>query len=144
MAGAGNTGEIQITAGDEFVEVSARADSALSIRTPALIAAFPIDDILQWSTIEVGAEIFTEHIDSAMAILIAVARDMGRDQHPRVGPKPRHRRVLEFTDIDVKDGATQMIALEHISEGILIDDLPAGDVDEHGSRFHGGEAIRIE
>src|SRR5215204_3197369 len=85
MAGAGNMGKIQITAGDEFVEVSPRADSALSIRTPALIAAFPIDDILQWSTIEVGAEILTEHIDSAMAILIAVARDMRRDQHPRVG-----------------------------------------------------------
>jgi hypothetical protein len=40
----------------------------------------------------------------------AMARDMGRDQHPRIGPEPRHGRVLEFTDIDIERSASYVIA----------------------------------
>ena len=109
-----------------------------------LIAPFPIDDISERSTIEIGAPIGAEDIYGAMPILVTRARDMRRDQHPRIGPEPRHGRVLEFTDIDIERRAAQTIALEGVGEGFLVDDLAPGDVDEHGPRLHRGKAVLVE
>jgi len=53
---------------------------------------------------------------------------MRRDQHPGIGPKPRHGRVLEFTDIDIESGAAQMITLKRVDEGLLIDDFASSTV----------------
>src|SRR5689334_13013571 len=37
-----------------------------------------------------------------------------------------------------------MIALKRVGEGLLVDDLTAGDVDEHGSRLHYRKAGLVE
>src|SRR5258708_39552435 len=37
-----------------------------------------------------------------------------------------------------------MIALERISERLLVDDLAPGDVDEHAPRLHRGKAVVVE
>ena len=71
-----------------------------------LIAPFPIDDISERSAIEIGAQIGAEDIYGAMPILVTGARDMRRDQHPRIGPEPRYGSVFEFTDIDIERGAS--------------------------------------
>src|ERR1700692_835818 len=69
---------------------------------------------------------------------------MRRDQYPRIGPEPCHRRVLEFADIDIEGRTAQMIALERIDEGLLVDDLAPGDVDEHAPRLHRGKTVLVE
>jgi hypothetical protein len=58
-----------------------------------------------------------------MTVLIAGRRNMRRDQHPRIGPQPRQRRVLEFTNVDIERGAAQLTAIERIRESLLVDDL---------------------
>src|SRR6266699_1594851 len=87
-----------------------------------LIAPLPIDDISKRLAIEIGAQIGAEDIYGAMPILVSGARDMRRDQHPRIGPEPRHGRVLEFTDMDVERSAPYVIAAKRIDEGFLVDD----------------------
>ena len=52
--------------------------------------------------------------------------------------------MLEFPDIDIENDAAQVIALEGISERILVDDLAPGDIDEEAPRLHGGEAILVK
>src|SRR5271170_7931432 len=79
-----------------------------------------------------------------MTVLITARRDMRRDQYPGIGPEPRHRRVLEFTDINIERRAAQMIALERVGEGLLVDDLAPGHVDEHAPRLHRGKAPLVE
>src|ERR1700674_3987063 len=37
-----------------------------------------------------------------------------------------------------------MIALERVGEGLLVDDLAPGDVDEHAPRLHRGKAVLVE
>src|SRR5260221_7772244 len=37
-----------------------------------------------------------------------------------------------------------MIALERVGEGLLVDDLTPGDVDEHAPRLHRGKAVLVE
>src|ERR1700756_4094821 len=37
-----------------------------------------------------------------------------------------------------------MLALERIDEGLLVDDLTAGDIDEHAPTLHGCKAILVE
>jgi hypothetical protein len=121
-----------------------------SARTPAagprvaLIAPFPIDDISERSAIEVGVQIVAEDIYGAMPILVCGARDMRRDQHPGIGPKLRHGRVLEFTDIDIEHSASYVIAAKRIDEGFLVDDLAPDDVDEHAPRLHRGKAVDVK
>src|SRR5262249_52383459 len=51
-----------------------------------LIPPFPIDDIAKRAAIEIGAQIFAEHVDPSVAVLVAGGRDMRRDQYPRIGP----------------------------------------------------------
>jgi hypothetical protein len=80
-------------------------NSAAATEVP-LIAPFPIDDISERSTIEIGAQIGAEDIYGSMPILVIGARDKRRDQHPRIGPEPRHGGVFEFTDIDIERGAS--------------------------------------
>src|SRR5262249_14522343 len=53
-----------------------------------------IDDIPERPALEIGAQIVAEEIDGAMTVLITGRRDMRRDQYPRIGPEPRHLRVL--------------------------------------------------
>jgi hypothetical protein len=62
-------------------------------------------------------------IYGAMPILVDGARDMRRDQHPPIGPEPRHGRVLEFTDVDIEHSASYVTAAKRIDEGFLVDDL---------------------
>jgi len=38
--------------------------------------------------------------------------------------------VLEFADVNIERCAARMIALERVGEGLLVDDLTPGDVDE--------------
>jgi hypothetical protein len=66
-------------------------------RTP-----LPVDDVAQRPAVAIGAEIVAEHIHTAVAVLVAAVRDMRRDQHPTIGPQLRHRRPLEFADIDIE------------------------------------------
>jgi hypothetical protein len=106
----------------------------------ALIAPFPIDDISEWLAIEIGAQIGAEDIYGAMPILVGGARDVRRDNHPRIGPEPRHGSVPEFTDIDIERSASHVIAAKRVSEGFLVDDLAPGDVDEYAPRLHRGKA----
>lgn len=110
----------------------------------ALIAPFPIDDISERLAIEIGAQIGAEDIYGAMPILVSGARDMRRDQHPRIGPEPRHGCVLEFTDIDIERSASYVIAAKRINEGFLVDDLAPRDVDEHAPRLHRGKAVFVK
>src|SRR6266436_2389170 len=109
-----------------------------------LIASFPIDNVAKRPAIEIGTQIVAEDVDTAMTVLIASGRNVRRDQHPGIGPETRHRRVLEFADINVERGAAQMITLKRVRESLLVDDLAPGDVDEHASRLHRGKAILIE
>src|SRR5580700_7029303 len=37
-----------------------------------------------------------------------------------------------------------MIALERVGEGLLVDDLTPGDVDEHAPRLHRSKAVLVE
>src|SRR5229473_4017939 len=69
---------------------------------------------------------------------------MRRDQYPWIRPEPCHRHVLEFTDINIESCAAQVIVLERLGEGPLVDDLAPGDVDDHAPRLHRGKAIRVE
>src|SRR5215471_7560866 len=69
---------------------------------------------------------------------------MRRDQYPGIGPQLRRRRVLEFTNINIERRAAQMIALEGVGEGLLVDDLAPGDVDEHAPQLHRGKAVLVE
>ena len=104
-----------------------------------LIAALPIDDVAQWQAVEIGARVFSKSdVDRAVAILVAGARDMRRHQHPRIGPQPRRRRMLEFADIDVEHDAAQTIALQRVGERVFVDDLTARDIDQHASRPSSG------
>ena len=52
--------------------------------------------------------------------------------------------MLEFADINIERCAAQMIALERVGEGLLVDDLTPGDVDEHAPRLHRCKAVLIE
>jgi len=52
--------------------------------------------------------------------------------------------LLEFADIDIERNAAQAIALQRVGERILVDDLAAGDVDEHTARLHCGKAGFVE
>src|SRR5215472_13012851 len=70
-----------------------------------LIAPPPIDHIAQRAAGDIGAQIFAKELDAAMAVLVAGARDVGGDQHPRVGPQARRRQVLEFADINIQHHA---------------------------------------
>jgi hypothetical protein len=85
-----------------------------------LIAPFPIDDIPERPAVEIGAQIGAEEIDGAVTVLITGSRDMRGDQYLGIGPEPHHRRVLEFTDIDIERRAAQMIALERIGQGVFV------------------------
>src|SRR6516165_182930 len=98
----------------------------------------------QWLAIEICAQILAEEIGGAVTILITARRDMRRDQYSGIGPEPRHRHVLEFTDIDIERRTAQMIALERVGEGLLVDDLAPGDVDEYAPRLHRGKAALVE
>jgi hypothetical protein len=109
-----------------------------------LIAPFPIDDISERLAIEIGAQIGTEDIYGTMPILVSGARDMRRDQHPWIGPEPRHGCVLEFTDIDIERSASYVIAAKRVDEGFLVDDLAPRDVDEHAPRLHRGKAVYVK
>src|SRR5262245_38001470 len=109
-----------------------------------LIAPFPIDDIPERGALEIGAQVVAEEIDRAMTVLITGGRDMRRDQHPGIGPEPWRWRVLELADIDIERCAAQMIALERVGEGLLVDDLTPGDVDEHAPRLHRCKAVLVE
>src|SRR5215469_11121752 len=51
-----------------------------------LVTARPIDDVAQRPPTEIGAKVIAEQIDAAMAVLVAGAGDMRRNQHPRIGP----------------------------------------------------------
>ena len=51
-----------------------------------LIAALPIDDVAQRTAVEIGAQILAEQIDAAVAILVARAGDVRRNQYARIGP----------------------------------------------------------
>src|ERR1700688_1019349 len=79
-----------------------------------------------------------------MPVFIAGAGDMRRDQHPRVGPKPLHRRMLELADVYVESGAAQVIMLQSVGQGVFVDDLSTRDVDQDAARFHRGEAVFVE
>ena len=79
-----------------------------------------------------------------MTVLIAGSRDMRRDQYPGIGPEPCGWRVFEFADINVECCAAQMITLERVGEGVLVDDLTPGDVDEHAPRLHRCKAVLVE
>ena len=52
--------------------------------------------------------------------------------------------MLEFADINIKRCAAQMIALKRVGEGLLVDDLTPGDVDEHAPRLHRSKAVLDE
>src|SRR5689334_22019952 len=108
------------------------------------IAALPIDDIPQRRAIEIGAQVVAEEIDGAMTIPIAGSRNMRRDQHPRIGPEPRRRRVLEFADIDVERRASQMVALQRVGQRLLVDNLTPGHIDEYAARLHLRKAVLVE
>src|SRR6516165_1829078 len=109
-----------------------------------LIASFPIDDVAQRFAVEISAQIFAEEVDGAMPVFVTGARDMRRDQHPRIGPQLRRRRMFEFADIDIEHDAAQMIALKRVGQGLLVNDLAACDVDEHAPRLHYGKAVFVE
>src|SRR5258708_38017481 len=79
-----------------------------------------------------------------MTALINGTRDMRRDQYLGIRPEPRHRRVLEFTDINIESPAARMITPQRVGEGLLIDDLTPGDVYDYASRLHPGKAGLIE
>src|SRR5215467_11758912 len=89
-----------------------RVPSRFSFLLPPLVPAFPIDHIAQRPAVEIGAQVVAEEVDRAVPVFVAGARDMRRDQYPGVGPQPRRRRMLEFTDIDIECGTAQMTAVE--------------------------------
>src|SRR2546423_15127917 len=80
--------------------------------TGGLIAAVPVDDVVQWFAFEIGAQILAEEIDPAMALVVAGARDVWRDQHPRIGPQPRRRQMPEFPDLDIERDAAQTALIQ--------------------------------
>src|SRR5215469_12611656 len=51
-----------------------------------LVAALPIDNVAQRTAVEIGTQVLAEQIDAAVAILVAGAGDVRRNQHPRIGP----------------------------------------------------------
>src|SRR6516164_1146768 len=137
--------------GRDLFAVSARRLGGAAILAPGrgapasfLIAPFPIDDIPERPTREIGTQIVAEEIYGAMTVLVTDRRDMRRDQYPGIGPEPLRRRVLEFADINIERCAAQMIALERVGKRLLVDDLTPGNVDEHASRLHRCKAILVE
>src|SRR5579883_2219884 len=52
--------------------------------------------------------------------------------------------MLEFADIDIERRAAQMAARERLGQGRLVDNLAAGEVDEHAACLHAGEAVAVE
>src|SRR5438309_11159603 len=80
------------------------------------IASIPVDDVLQGPAIEIGAQIVAEEVDGTVPILIAGTRDVRRDQNLGIGPQPRHRRVFEFTDIDIERSAPQGVARQCVCQ----------------------------
>src|SRR6202040_4126893 len=54
------------------------------------------------------------------------------------------RRPLEFADIDIERRAAQVIALQRVEKGILVDDLATGDVDQHAAVLHRGKTGMVE
>jgi hypothetical protein len=79
-----------------------------------------------------------------MPIGVAPGGDVGRDQDPRIGPQPRRRRVLELPAIHIQHRAAQVAPVERIRQSVLIEDLPAGDIDHHAARLHPGKPAGIE
>src|SRR5260370_32689322 len=69
---------------------------------------------------------------------------MGGERDTGIGTGAGEGRVLEFADINIERCAAQMIALERVGEGLLVDDLTPGDVDEHAPRLHRSKAILVE
>ncbi len=110
----------------------------------ASVAPRPVDDVAQGPAVEVGAQVVAEDVDGAVPLLVADAGDVRRDQHAGIGPQLTPRRVLELADIDVEGGAAQVVAGQRVGQGLFIDDLAAGDIDQHGPRLHGGKALRVE
>jgi MFS family permease len=53
-------------------------------------------------------------------------------------------RPLEFADIDIERHAAQVIALQRVEKGILVDDLATGDVDQHAALLHRGKTGLVE
>ena len=90
-----------------------------------LITPFPIDDIPERGAVKIGAQIVAKEVDSAMTGLVTGSRDMRCDQYPGVGPEQRHRRLLEFADIDIEGRAAQMPALKRIGKPEDIADIVA-------------------
>src|SRR6476661_6519489 len=105
-------------------------DTAKGCAGELSIAPFPVDDVPERPALEIGAQIVAEEIDGAMTVLIAGRRYMRCDQDLGIGPESRRRRVLEFAGINIERGAAQMIVLERVGQGLLVDDLTPGDVDE--------------
>ena len=68
---------------------------------------------------------------------------MRRDQHPAIGPQLHHRRPLEFANIDIERGAAQVIAVQRIEKGILVDDLATGNVDQHAALHYRQQAACV-
>ena len=59
--------------------------SLFSVR-PILISPRPVDYIAQRRAIEIGAQIVAEHLDGAVAVVVALAGNVRRNQNPRVLP----------------------------------------------------------
>jgi hypothetical protein len=49
-----------------------------------------------------------------------------------------------FAEINIERCAAQMIALERVGEGLLVDDLTPGDVDEHAPRLYRCKTVLVE
>src|SRR6202030_1834223 len=47
-------------------------------------------------------------------------------------------------DIDVECGTAQMTAFERVGEVVLVDNLAAGDIDEHTPRLHCSKPVFVE
>src|SRR5262249_47027004 len=111
---------------------------------PKLIAARPINDVLERQAVEIGAQIFTEHVDAGMPVAVTDIGNVRRDHDARIRPQPGYRRVLEFAGVDVKLHAAQPILLQGVGQRLLIDDLAAGDIDQHAADLHALEPLAVE
>src|SRR5262245_26865522 len=96
----------------------------------------PVDHVGERAPVQVGAQIVGEHVKAPMLRYVCTAGDMRSDQDTLVLPEAGIGGVLELALVDCEADATQLARCERVDQGRLVDDLAAGDVDQHRSLAH--------
>src|SRR5438128_1873813 len=106
-----------------------------------LVTPSPVNHVGERSPVQICAQIVGEHLDDPMLRHIGTTGDMRRNQHALVLPETAIGGVLELPEVDVQTDATQLPRRQRGDQRLFVDDLPAGDVDQHRSRTHGRKRL---